>query len=127
VEEFYKLCDPEYETLCLYGLPNETWKVNVRPAKVPQQLPEPAEGINIPRDSMPKEDWLSFVAAHSDAWLVAMAFHFGALFGFDKDARRRLHMMINNHPTVSEVVIGSGEKQPKACNTNYETKSSSIK
>jgi hypothetical protein len=77
----------EYETLCLYGLPNETWKVNVRPAKVPQQLPEPAEGINIPRDSMPKEDWLSFVAAHSDAWLVAMAFHFGALFGFDKDAR----------------------------------------
>jgi hypothetical protein len=36
-------------------------------------------------------------------------------------------MMINNHPTVFEVVTWSGEKQPKACNTNYETMSSSIK
>uniref|UniRef100_A0A804RIA5 PHD finger protein ALFIN-LIKE n=1 Tax=Zea mays TaxID=4577 RepID=A0A804RIA5_MAIZE len=128
VEKFYKLCDPEYkDNLCLYGLPNKTWEVNVPAAEIPPELPEPAEGINVTRDSMPKEDWLSFVAVHSDAWLVAVAFHFGALHGFDKDARRQLHIMINNHPTVYEVVIGSGEKQPKAHNTNYETKSSSIK
>jgi hypothetical protein len=61
--------------------------VNVPAAEIPPELPEPAEGINVTRDSMPKEDWLSFVAVHSDAWLVAVAFHFGALHGFDKDAR----------------------------------------
>jgi hypothetical protein len=30
---------------------------------------------------------LSLVAVHSDAWLLAVAFYFGARFGFDKESR----------------------------------------
>ncbi|KAK8486352.1 hypothetical protein V6N11_046820 [Hibiscus sabdariffa] len=29
VDKFYQQCDPEKENLCLYGLPNETWEVNL--------------------------------------------------------------------------------------------------
>ena len=29
-------------------------------------------------------DWLSLVDVHSDAWLLVIAFYFGARFGFDK-------------------------------------------
>jgi hypothetical protein len=41
------------------------------------------------------------------------------------NCRRRLYTMINNHPTVFEVVTGSGKKQPKAPSSNGKTKSSS--
>ena len=77
----------EKENLCLYGLPNETWEVNLPAEEVPPELPEPALGINFARDGMDEKDWLSLVAVHSDAWLLAVAFYFGARFGFDKDAR----------------------------------------
>ncbi|XP_020252956.1 PHD finger protein ALFIN-LIKE 8-like isoform X1 [Asparagus officinalis] len=86
VEKFYQLCDPDKENLCLYGLPNETWEVNLPAEEVPPELPEPALGINFARDGMDEKDWLSLVAVHSDAWLLAVAFYFGARFGFDKDA-----------------------------------------
>lgn len=36
---------------------------------------------------MQEKDWLSLVAVHSDAWLLAVAFYFGARFGFDKGER----------------------------------------
>lgn len=78
---------PEKENLCLYGLSNETWEVTVPAEEVPPELPEPALGINFARDGMPEKDWLSLVAVHSDAWLIAVAFYFGARFGFDKDTR----------------------------------------
>ncbi|KAJ0977195.1 hypothetical protein J5N97_012669 [Dioscorea zingiberensis] len=87
VERFYQLCDPEKENLCLYGLPNETWEVNLPAEEVPPELPEPALGINFARDGMNEKDWLALVAVHSDAWLLAVAFYFGARFGFDKEAR----------------------------------------
>jgi hypothetical protein len=61
--------------------------VTVPAEEVPPELPEPALGINFARDGMPEKDWLSLVAVHSDAWLIAVAFYFGARFGFDKDAR----------------------------------------
>lgn len=77
----------EKENLCLYGLPNETWEVNLPAEEVPPELPEPALGINFARDGMDEKDWLSLVAVHSDAWLLAVAFYFGARFGFDKEAR----------------------------------------
>jgi hypothetical protein len=51
---------------------------------VPPELPEPALGINFARDGMQEKDWLSLVDVHSDAWLLSMAFYFGARFGFDK-------------------------------------------
>lgn len=55
--------------------------------EVPPELPEPALGINFARDGMQEKDWLALVAVHSDAWLLSVAFYFGARFGFDKADR----------------------------------------
>ncbi|KAK7303984.1 hypothetical protein RJT34_14946 [Clitoria ternatea] len=113
VEEFYQQCDPEKENLCLYGFPNEKWEVNLPAEEVPPEIPEPALGINFARDGMQEKDWLSLVAVHSDAWLLSVAFYFGARFGFDKADRKRLFTMINDLPTIYEVVTGSAKKQTK--------------
>ncbi|KAK6941330.1 Zinc finger, PHD-finger [Dillenia turbinata] len=113
VEEFYQQCDPEKENLCLYGFPSEQWEVNLPAEEVPPELPEPALGINFARDGMQEKDWLSLVAVHSDAWLLAVAFYFGARFGFDKADRKRLFTMINDLPTIFEVVTGTAKKQNK--------------
>ncbi|CAI0438465.1 unnamed protein product [Linum tenue] len=93
-------------------MPNETWEVNLPVEEVPPELPEPALGINFARDGMQEKDWLSLVAVHSDSWLLAVAFYFGARFGFGKNERKRLFQMINEVPTIFEVVSGTG-KQPK--------------
>ncbi|CAA3010846.1 PHD finger ALFIN-LIKE 4 [Olea europaea subsp. europaea] len=113
VEDFYQQCDPEKENLCLYGLPSEQWEVNLPAEEVPPELPEPALGINFARDGMQEKDWLSLVAVHSDAWLLAVAFYFGSRFGYDKADRKRLFNMINELPTVFEVVTGAAKKQQK--------------
>ncbi|XP_042422835.1 PHD finger protein ALFIN-LIKE 8-like isoform X2 [Zingiber officinale] len=125
VEKFYQQCDPEKENLCLYGLPNETWEVTLPAEEVPPELPEPALGINFARDGMEGKDWLALVAVHSDAWLLAVAFYFGARFGFDKESRRRLFNMINNLPTIYEVVTGITKKQSKEKTSNSSSKSKS--
>lgn len=83
----YELGDTEKENLCLYGLSSEQWEVNLPAEEVPPELPEPALGINFARDGMQEKDWLSLVAVHSDAWLLAVAFYFGSRFGFDKSDR----------------------------------------
>lgn len=75
------------ENLCLYGLPNGSWEVNLPVEEVPPELPEPALGINFARDGMQEKDWLSLVAVHSDSWLLAVSFYFGARFGFGKSDR----------------------------------------
>lgn len=124
VEQFYQLCDPEKDNLCLYGFPTETWEVNLPAEEVPPELPEPALGINFARDGMDEKDWLSLVAVHSDAWLLAVAFYFGARFGFDKEARKRLFNMINSLPTIFEVVTGTVKKQSKEKTPNGNSKSS---
>ncbi|KAK4757489.1 hypothetical protein SAY87_018790 [Trapa incisa] len=111
VENFYQKCDPEKENLCLYGFPNETWEVNLPVEEVPPELPEPALGINFARDGMQEKDWLSLVAVHSDSWLLAVAFYFGARFGFGKNERKRLFQMINELPTIFEVVTGNVQQQ----------------
>ncbi|KAI3447183.1 hypothetical protein Pfo_003848 [Paulownia fortunei] len=111
VEEFFQQCDPEKENLCLYGFPNEQWEVNLPAEEVPPELPEPALGINFARDGMQEKDWLALVAVHSDAWLLSVAFYFGARFGFDKADRKRLFNMINDLPTIFEVVTGAAKKQ----------------
>ncbi|CAL9134690.1 unnamed protein product [Musa acuminata var. zebrina] len=123
VDKFYQQCDPEKENLCLYGFPNETWEVNLPAEEVPPELPEPALGINFARDGMAEKDWLSLVAVHSDAWLLAVAFYFGARFGFDKESRRQLHNMINNLPTIYEVVTGTVKQQSREKNPNGTSKS----
>ncbi|KAH0982373.1 hypothetical protein GBA52_009550 [Prunus armeniaca] len=103
----------EKENLSLYGYPSEQWEVNLPAEEVPPELPEPALGINFARDGMQEKDWLSLVAVHSDAWLVSVAFYFGARFGFDKADRKRLFNMINELPTIFEVVTGTAKKQVK--------------
>ncbi|TXG61813.1 hypothetical protein EZV62_013176 [Acer yangbiense] len=125
VEEFYQQCDPvsftknaktfiaEKENLCLYGFPSEQWEVNLPAEEVPPELPEPALGINFARDGMQEKDWLSLVAVHSDAWLLSVAFYFGSRFGFDKADRKRLFNMINELPTIFEVVTGTAKKPTK--------------
>ncbi|KAF5744424.1 PHD finger protein Alfin1 [Tripterygium wilfordii] len=129
VEKFYQQCDPEKENLCLYGLSNETWEVNLPVEEVPPELPEPALGINFARDGMQDKDWLSLVAVHSDSWLLAVAFYFGARFGFGKNERKRLFHLINELPTIFEEVTGN-VKQPKdqtAANNNSSKSKSSVK
>ncbi|MCD7446812.1 PHD finger protein ALFIN-LIKE 4 [Datura stramonium] len=111
VEEFFKQCDPEKENLCLYGLPNEQWVVNLPAEDLPPGLPEPVLGINFARDGMQQKEWLSFVSYHSDAWLLAVAFYVGA--GLSKAERKRLFDMINDLPTIHEVVTGVQKKQQK--------------
>ncbi|XP_042050992.1 PHD finger protein ALFIN-LIKE 4-like [Salvia splendens] len=113
VEEFFQRCDPEKENLCLYGFPTEQWEVNLPAEEVPPELPEPALGINFARDGMQEKDWLALVAVHSDAWLLSVAFYFGARFGFDKADRKRLFNMINDLPTIFEVVTGASKTQFK--------------
>ncbi|XP_057766686.1 PHD finger protein ALFIN-LIKE 4-like [Salvia miltiorrhiza] len=113
VEEFFQRCDPEKENLCLYGFPTEQWEVNLPAEEVPPELPEPALGINFARDGMQEKDWLALVAVHSDAWLLSVAFYFGARFGFDKADRKRLFNMINDLPTIFEVVTGASKMQFK--------------
>ncbi|KAJ9141260.1 hypothetical protein P3X46_031813 [Hevea brasiliensis] len=124
VEKFYQQCDPEKENLCLYGLPNETWEVNLPVEEVPPELPEPALGINFARDGMQEKDWLSLVAVHSDSWLLAVAFYFGARFGFGKNERKRLFQMINDVPTIFEVVSGN-VKHPKDQSATHNNSSKS--
>ncbi|KAK4269115.1 hypothetical protein QN277_022313 [Acacia crassicarpa] len=118
VEDFYNQCDPEKENLCLYGLPSEQWEVNLPAEEVPPELPEPVLGINFARDGMQEKDWLSLVAVHSDTWLLSVAFYFGARFGFDKADRRRLFNMINELPTIFEVVTGTVKKEGKEKSSN---------
>ncbi|EXB38907.1 PHD finger protein ALFIN-LIKE 5 [Morus notabilis] len=113
VEDFFQQCDPEKENLCLYGLPDEKWEVNLPAEEVPPELPEPALGINFARDGMEENDWLALVAVHSDAWLLSVAYYFGARFGFRQADRKRLFSMINDLPTVYEVVSGTDKIQSK--------------
>ncbi|XP_004513461.1 PHD finger protein ALFIN-LIKE 4-like isoform X2 [Cicer arietinum] len=113
VDEFYQQCDPDKENLCLYGYPAEIWEVTLPAEEVPPELPEPALGINFARDGMDEKDWLSLVAVHSDTWLLSVAFYFGARFGFDRADRKRLFTMINDLPTIFEVVTGTVKKQAK--------------
>ncbi|KAL6140697.1 hypothetical protein ACLB2K_058993 [Fragaria x ananassa] len=112
-EEFHQQCDPEKENLSLYAFPNEHWEVNLPAEEVPPEIPEPALGINFARDGMAEKDWLALVAVHSDAWLLSVAFYFGSRFGFDKHDRKKLFSMINELPTIFEVVTGVAKKDVK--------------
>ncbi|XP_027942326.1 PHD finger protein ALFIN-LIKE 4-like [Vigna unguiculata] len=129
-KDFFQQCDPAKDDLCLYGFPNEVWQVDLPAEEVPAEIPEPVLGINFARDGMEERDWVSFVAAHSDTWLIAVAMFFGARFGFDKADRGRLFDMINDLPTVFEVAVGKvkkeGKKKPPVSNhSNSKSKSNS--
>lgn len=108
VDEFYQQCDPERENLCLYGESTGTWSVDLPADEVPPELPEPCLGINFARDGMQKKDWLALVAVHSDAWLMAVAFYYAVRL--DVNGRARLFKLMNQQPTLFEVVTQKGNK-----------------
>ncbi|XP_010937851.1 PHD finger protein ALFIN-LIKE 1 [Elaeis guineensis] len=112
VDAFYAQCRPERENLCLYGHPNETWEVNLPAEEVPPELPEPVLGINFARDGMNGKDWLALVAVHSDSWLLSVAFYLGARL--NRNDRKRLFSMINDLPTIFEVITDSGQSNEKS-------------
>lgn len=107
VERFYEMCDPNQDNLCLYGQQDGTWEVALPVEEVPPELPEPALGINFARDGMQRKDWLKLVAVHSDAWLLAVAFFYGAKL--NKQGREQLFKQINSRPTVFETLTGAKE------------------
>lgn len=123
VREFYKQCDPEKENLCLYGYPKGNWEVALPAEEVPPELPEPALGINFARDGMEHRDWVSLIAVHSDSWLYAVAFYYCARF--NKQERKRLFGMINELPTVYEVVSERKFVKEKSMVTNGNSKAKS--
>lgn len=118
VDEFFKQCYPERDNLCLYGHKDGNWSVDLPAEDVPPELPEPCLGINFARDGMQKRDWLALVAVHCDAWLMAVAFFYAVKL--DAAGRTRLHKVLNQHPTLFEVVTnrkkssaGPPAKRPK--------------
>ncbi|KAF6151112.1 hypothetical protein GIB67_002364 [Kingdonia uniflora] len=111
----------EKDNLCLYGFPSGHWEVNLPAEEVPPELPEPALGINFARDGMQEKDWISLVAVHSDAWLLAVAFYFGARFGFDKAERKQLFTMINDLPTIFETVNETKKVKEKTSVSNHSS------
>jgi hypothetical protein len=112
VDSFHEQCDPEKENMCLYGFPDGSWEVQLPADEVPPELPEPALGINFARDGMRRSDWLALVAVHSDAWLMAVAFYYGAKFG--PADRERLFNLINELPTVFEIQSGRNGRKKKS-------------
>lgn len=107
VDDFFSQCDPDKDNLCLYGHPDERWEVTLPAEDVPPEIPEPVLGINFARDGMEKRDWLSLVAMHTDSWLLAVAFYFGAQL--NRNERNRLFSMINELPTIYEI---ASERKP---------------
>nr|KYP33593.1 PHD finger protein At5g26210 family [Cajanus cajan] len=102
-DQVYDLCDPDKrECFCLYGLSDKTWEVTAPEELVPTELPEPVLGINFGKEGMDRTKWLYLVAIHSDSWLLAVAFYNG--FSLDCDQRKHLFNLMNDLPTVAEVV-----------------------
>lgn len=57
---------------------------------------------------MQRRDWLALVAVHSDAWLLSVAFYYGARL--DAAGRARLFKTINTGPTLFEIVMGQASR-----------------
>nr|BAV58199.1 alfin-like protein [Ulva partita] len=107
VDRFYHECDPDKDNLCLYGEPDGSWALDLPAEEVPAELPEPCLGINFARDGMARKEWLALVAVHSDAWIMSVAFYYGAKLNFEQ--RKSLFNQMNSSSTLFEVVTGKRE------------------
>lgn len=134
------MCNSLSESACA-GDPDGRWNVDLPAEEVPAELPEPCLGINFARDGMARKEWLALVAVHSDAWLMSVAFYYGAkLNGEQRYAefylvvipcklcrrsctyRRELFSQLNNDPTLFEIVTGKvdrhvGSKRARSSST----------
>ncbi|XP_029125784.1 PHD finger protein ALFIN-LIKE 2-like [Cajanus cajan] len=104
VDEVFNLCDSDKENLCLYGHSDETWEVTQPTKEVQRDIPEPVIGINFDRKNLNFIDWLYLVALFSESWLFSVAFYYGYLL--NKNERERLFSLINDLPTIPEVLAG---------------------
>ncbi|GKC64611.1 PHD finger protein ALFIN-LIKE 4 [Tanacetum coccineum] len=112
------------------GFPSEQWEVNL-PAEreVPPELPEPALGNQFASGwNARKKTGYSLVAVTVMLGCFRFSFYFGARFGFEKSERKRLFNMINDLPTVFEVVNGTAQinqKEKSTVSNHSSTKSKS--
>ena len=74
------------------GEPDGSWALDLPAEEVPAELPEPCLGINFARDGMARKEWLALVAVHSDAWLMSVAFYYGAKLNMDQRYQFFLHI-----------------------------------
>lgn len=86
------------------GYADGSWKVGPPAEEVPPEIPEPVLGINFARDGMESKDWFALCAVHADAWLMSVLFFFAARY--DDEGRAELFSLVNQHPTIYEVVTG---------------------
>lgn len=61
-----------------------------------------------PLAGMEVKDWIALCAVHSDSWLMALLFFFGARF--NHIGRAELFSLANQHPTIYEIVTGRASK-----------------
>ncbi|XP_044961444.1 PHD finger protein ALFIN-LIKE 2-like [Hordeum vulgare subsp. vulgare] len=61
------------ERMCLFGYPDGKWSLTLPEKMLPLGLPEPKLGINRRPEYMNRYDYLSFIARHSDSWLMGVA------------------------------------------------------
>ncbi|KAL0847305.1 hypothetical protein Bca101_020551 [Brassica carinata] len=119
--------------LCSIGMPviKEAERYNCQVLCMNRRIimirPKLALGINFTRDGMAEENWISLIAVHSDSWLISVAFYFGARFSFDKNERMRLFQMINDLPTIYEVVTGKANQSKDQSGNSGRSKSSGVK
>ncbi|CAN8293506.1 unnamed protein product [Cochlearia groenlandica] len=122
--KLYNQCDPNKENLSLYGLPNGSWDVHPPPPDDTfQEFPEPALGINFSRDGMEGRDWIRLIAFHSDSWLISLAFYYAARLKFSKNDREKFFDLINELPTVYEVITGKATQSEEE-DDNHESSES---
>lgn len=110
-DKLFEMCDPDNECLCLFGYPDGSWEVRLPFEEVPPEIPEPLLGLNFARDGMENKEWRLMVAKHSDSWLLSAALYFGARFLFGKSERSRLFDLINELPTVYQIVNEESEPE----------------
>lgn len=95
---------PLSSTTSKTGYADGSWKVGPPAEEVPPEIPEPVLGINFARDGMERKDWFALCAVHADAWLMSVLFFFAARY--DDEGRAELFSLVNQHPTIYEVVTG---------------------
>ncbi|KAE8735307.1 hypothetical protein F3Y22_tig00000340pilonHSYRG00190 [Hibiscus syriacus] len=108
-EEFYKQCDPvKGVDLCLFRLEDGRWEAELAAHK-PPVIPNPTWGFHIRRDLLDKYPCMRKVAAACDSWLLAVAFFLASERSFNGAQRDRLFKMMNNLPTLHEIVVKSSD------------------
>ncbi|KAI4973903.1 hypothetical protein ZWY2020_041684 [Hordeum vulgare] len=100
-EKLYDLlCDEGKERMCLYGYPDGKWSLTLPEKMLPPGLPEPKLGINRRPEYMNRDDYLSFVARHSDSWLMGVTLFLTTLLNAKQ--KIRLFDMVNKMSTVHD-------------------------